>query len=175
MASNNTTPPYYIQNSTTIPQHPDLTYDLQIQPLQELQWHYQWPVFANSYPTPESISLHRQALSLSLCLLWDRMRESAIRTFRARLQCPRCQQLPLADESFLHLNHHLPRKALELWRTLRREMEGVDLVALRQEHLDDAVRGFFEIERMYWEGDVPGVGCGGVAWNGSRAEPPLDG
>jgi hypothetical protein len=28
---------------------------------------------------------------------------------------------------------------------------------------------------MYWEGDVPGVGCGGVAWNGSRAEPPLDG
>jgi hypothetical protein len=74
--------------------------------------------------------------------------------------------------SLLDMNHHLPKEALQLWRTLRREMEGVDLLRLRQGHLDRVVEGLREVERLFWESDH--AGCGVDAWNGGRGGPPLD-
>ena len=72
----------------------------------------------------------------------------------------------------LDRNHSLPREALKLWRTIKKEMEGVDLLRLRQGHLDQVVRGLMEIERLFWESDVGG--CGIEAWNGGMSEPPID-
>lgn len=70
------------------------------------------------------------------------------------------------------MNHSLPSEALEMWRTIKKEMEGVDLLRLRQGHLDQVVKGLMEIERLFWESDVGG--CGIEAWNGGMNEPPID-
>ncbi len=62
---------------------------------------------------------------------------------------------------------------MEIWRTLKREIENAEVSEIRQGHLDVVVRALEEIERLYFEGGVPGVGCGEVAWNGGRVEAPL--
>lgn len=51
-------------------------------------------------------------------------------------------------------------------------MEGVDLLRLRQGHLDRVVQGLEEVERLYFEGE--GGGCGVEAWNGGRGEVGMD-
>lgn len=51
----------------------------------------------------------------------------------------------------------------------------MDLVQLKQEHLDVSMRGLLEVERLYWEGHGAGGKCGLLAWNGMRAEPPVGG
>ncbi len=70
------------------------------------------------------------------------------------------------------MNHSLPSEALKLWRTIQKEMDGVDLIRLRQGHLDQVVKGLMEIERLFMESDVGG--CGIEAWNGGMNEPPID-
>jgi hypothetical protein len=173
MASN--TPPPLNQYNTQIAHQRDLTYHLQIQTLQDLQWQYQWPSFPDSYPSTSAIRQHRQFLHRELTLLWASMKATAITTFKSRIRCPRCHQLPLTEDSFLNMNHHLTKPALVLLKTLMREWEGVGLVQLKQEHLDASMRGLLEVERLYWEGDAAGGECGLLAWNGMRAEPPVGG
>jgi hypothetical protein len=56
-----------------------------------------------------------------------------------------------------------------------REWEGVDLVQLKQEHLDASMRGLLEVERLYWEGHGAGGKCGLLAWNGMKAQLPVGG
>jgi hypothetical protein len=175
MASN-TPPKLYHQNTTNNTQRRDLTYHLQIQTLQDLQWQYQWPSFSNSYPSPSTIRLHRQLLHRELAFLWTSVKATAIATFKSRIRCPRCHQLPLTEDTILHnTNHHLPQRALALWKSLMRECEVMDLIQLKQEQLDASVRDFWEIERLYWEDDGAGGECGLLAWNGTRVEPPLGG
>lgn len=48
----------------------------------------------------------------------------------------------------------------------------MDLLRLRQGHLDRVVEGLREVERLFWESDH--AGCGVDAWNGGRGGPPLD-
>ena len=48
----------------------------------------------------------------------------------------------------------------------------MDLLRLRQGHLDQVVRGLMEIERLFWESDIGG--CGIEAWNGGMSEPPIE-
>jgi hypothetical protein len=48
----------------------------------------------------------------------------------------------------------------------------VDLLRLRQGHLDRVVEGLREVERLFWESDHGA--CGVDAWNGGRGGPPLD-
>lgn len=74
--------------------------------------------------------------------------------------------------SLLDMNHHLPSEALKLWKTIKKEMDGVDLLRLRQGHLDQVVKGLMKIERLFMESDVGG--CGVEAWNGGMIEPPID-
>ena len=150
-------------------------YSWSIRPLLDLQRQIQHPFFPHAYPPPPTIYLHRQQLYLRLHTLYLAMKNQTLSTFYTRIRCPRCHQLPVRDHPY-HLtslqdgNHSLPRAALALWRTLRREMEGVDLLQLRQGHLDQVLAGLWEVERVFLEGDQGG--CGVEAWNGGRRDGP---
>jgi hypothetical protein len=153
------------------------------------QIHIHPPCLLPAYPSlPSTLLLYRQRLYIRLHTIYLDMKDGALATFYARLRCPRCGQLPIILDpplpptlplspqetrtSLLDRNHSLPSEALKLWRTIKKEMEGVDLLRLRQGHLDQVVRGLMEIERLFWEGDVGG--CGAEAWNGGMSEPPID-
>ena len=160
------------------------TYKFQIAPLLDLQRQ----IHIHNPCLPTTLFLHRQRLYIRLHTIYLDMKDGALATFYARLRCPRCGQLPLILDpplpptlplspqetrtSLLDRNHSLPREALKLWRTIKKEMEGVDLLRLRQGHLDQVVRGLMEIERLFWESDVGGWGI--AAWNGGMSEPPID-
>jgi hypothetical protein len=152
------------------------TYSWSIRPLLDLQRQIQHPFFPHAYPPPSTIYLHKQQLYLRLHTLYLAMKNQTLSTFYTRIRCPRCHQLPVRDHpyhstSLQDLNHSLPREASTLWRTLRREMEGVDLLQLRQGHLDQVLEGLWEVERLFLEGDQGG--CGVEVWNGGRGGPAL--
>ncbi|PMD29442.1 hypothetical protein L207DRAFT_538856 [Hyaloscypha variabilis F] len=161
-------------------QHQPPSYSLTIHPLLSLQHQIHCPSFPTSYPSPPTIHHHRRHLYTQLQTLFSKMKREVLTTFYLRIQCPRCGQLPIiADWEYNgrglgEMNHCLPREALVLWRTLRREMEveSVDLLRLRQGHLDGVVGGLREVERVFFEGDVGG--CGVEAWNGGHGGPPMD-
>jgi hypothetical protein len=151
-------------------------YSWSIRPLLDLQRQIQHPFFPHAYPPPSTIYLHRQQLYMRLHTLYLAMKNQTLSTFYTRIRCPRCHQLPVRDHpyhftSMQDVNHSLPREALALWKTLRREMEGVDLLQLRQGHLDRVLEGLWEVERLFLEGDQGG--CGVEAWNGGRGGPAL--
>jgi hypothetical protein len=160
------------------PEHQDdsPSYNLSIQPLLDLQRQIQHPFFPNAHPSPTVIHLHREYLYTRLHAQYLTIKNHTLSTFYSRLRCPRCGQLPVRDHAYhftsmLDMNHALPKEGLVLWRTLRREMEGVDLLRLRQGHLDRVVGGLREVERLFLECDQGG--CGVEAWNGGRAGPPF--
>lgn len=160
------------------PHHPsDLPdYNLLIQPLLILQRQIQYPSFTIPYPSPTVISLHRHYLYTRLEAIYITLKNQTLGIFYSRLRCPRCGQLPVRDHpynftSMTDMNHALPKEALALWRTLTREMEGADLLRLKQGHLDGVVGGLREVERLFLETDQ-GL-CGAEAWNGGRVGPPF--
>jgi hypothetical protein len=157
-------------------QHELPDYNLSIAPLFDLQRQIEHPFFPNAYPSQSTIYLHRRPLYGRLHNLYLTMKSQTLSTFYTRIRCLRCNQLPITilespSTSLLDMNHHLPKDALQVWRTLRREMEGVDLLRLRQGHLDRVVEGLREVERLFWESDQGG--CGVEAWNGGRGGPSL--
>ncbi|KAN0091689.1 hypothetical protein V8E51_017536 [Hyaloscypha variabilis] len=159
-------------------QHQPPSYSLTIHPLLSLQHQIHHPFFPTSYPSPPTIHHHPRHLYTQLQTLFSKMKHDLLTTFYIRIQCPRCGQLPIADWEYNgrglgEMNHCLPREALVLWQTLRREMEveSVDLLRLRQGHLDGVVGGLREVERVFFEGDVGG--CGVEAWNGGHGGPPM--
>jgi hypothetical protein len=188
-------PPLHHQKSQTNSNPEDQqqevpTYNLKINPLLDLQRqiHIHHPCFPTAHPSPSALYLNRQHLYIRLHTIYLDMKDATLATFYERIRCSRCGQLPIILDppvpptlplsfqetrtSLLDMNHSLPSEALKLWRTIKKEMEGVDLLRLRRGHLDQVVKGLMEVERLFWESDVGG--CGVEAWNGGMNEPPID-
>ncbi|KAE9367235.1 hypothetical protein N431DRAFT_472238 [Stipitochalara longipes BDJ] len=152
------------------------SYNLSITPLLTLQHQIHHPISA-TYLSPQTTN-HQHQLYTHLRALYQKWKHQTLTTFYTRIKCPRCGELPISDPlyhstssiSLQDLNHSLPREALVLWRTLRREMEGVDLLRVRQGHLECVVEGLREVERLFLEG---GEGSCGEGWNGGRGGPAI--
>ncbi|KAE8445996.1 hypothetical protein EG329_012635 [Mollisiaceae sp. DMI_Dod_QoI] len=99
---------------------------------------------------------------------WNHMIEMNNKLFNERTRCRLCGQTPRVEYSFREMNHHLPHKALEIWRGLQKDLEETKPEAVTMEDMEEFYKTYWDVERTFWEDDAS-VGCNAATWTGGRA------